>query len=59
MIKTPVMILNHEGDRGKLKATILCERLVNAGIAHLYEKVGDCHTVTVAEANVAVAMGAR
>lgn len=56
-MKHPVMILNVAGDKGQLKAAILCDKLVNTGIRHMYEKVGDCHTVTVDESNVAMALG--
>ena len=56
-MKDPVIVLNFAGDRGNLKALNLCDRLVYVGIAHLYEKVGDCYTVTVAEKDVSKLAG--
>jgi hypothetical protein len=56
-MKNPVMIFNvAEEDRGQLKAALLCDRLVWMGIAHCYEKVGVCHTVTVEEGDVGRAL---
>jgi hypothetical protein len=51
-MKTPVIVLNRPGDRGHMKAMILCDKLVEFGVKHMYEQVGDCHTVTVEESDV-------
>ena len=53
----PVIVLNVVGDRGHLKALNLCDRLIHMAIAHYYEKVGDCHTVSVAESDVSKLAG--
>jgi hypothetical protein len=55
-MKNPVIVLNSPGDKGQLKASILCDRLTWSGITHLYAKVGDCHTVTIDESDVARAL---
>ena len=52
-MKDPVMILNT--DR-KIKAINLCDWLVDIEVAHLFEVVGSQYCVTVAEADVKVAM---
>ena len=51
-----VTILNKVGDHGKLKASILADRLLERGITFMYELVGNCHTITVSEQNVSKAM---
>lgn len=62
-MNNPVMILNEPDSKGRLKASIVTDRLVWAGIAFQYEQVGadrngggGCHTVTVGEVDVPAAV---
>lgn len=57
-MKHPVTILNEAGDNAPLKASILCGKLLWAGITHQFEMVGSCATVTVQEKDVKTALNA-
>lgn len=57
MMKQPVIVVNMVGDKGRLKASIVADRCLWAGITYTYQLVGECHTITVSEADVRKAMG--
>ena len=53
----PYNMVNHQGrvvieGLGKLKAYVLADKLMDNDIGFTYERVGDCVTITVAEADV-------
>jgi hypothetical protein len=52
----PSIILNVAGDRGKLKARIFSDKLLEVEITFQFKRAGECFTIAVDESKVRMAL---